>query len=107
MLVGLGCPRQEIFAYAMRPLLDMPLLAVGAAFDYHAGLLRKPPRVDAAARAGVAVAAGPGAEPPVAALRDPQPGVPGPAVGAEGRDVEGDPAATGDGAAFRVPGLTP
>ena len=43
VLVGLGCPRQEIFAYAMRPLLDMPLLAVGAAFDYHAGQLRKPP----------------------------------------------------------------
>jgi exopolysaccharide biosynthesis WecB/TagA/CpsF family protein len=43
LLVGLGCPRQEVFAYAMRPLLDMPILAVGAAFDYHAGLLRKPP----------------------------------------------------------------
>jgi exopolysaccharide biosynthesis WecB/TagA/CpsF family protein len=43
VLVGLGCPRQEIFAYAMRPLLDAPLLAVGAAFDYHAGLLRIPP----------------------------------------------------------------
>jgi exopolysaccharide biosynthesis WecB/TagA/CpsF family protein len=43
VLVGLGCPRQEVFAYAMRPLLDMPLLAVGAAFDYHAGLLRRPP----------------------------------------------------------------
>ncbi|HYN94899.1 MAG TPA: WecB/TagA/CpsF family glycosyltransferase [Pilimelia sp.] len=43
VLVGLGCPRQEIFAYAMRPLLDMPLLAVGAAFDYHAGQLRRPP----------------------------------------------------------------
>ena len=43
VLVGLGCPRQEIFAYAMRPLLDMPLLAVGAAFDYHAGLLKNPP----------------------------------------------------------------
>jgi len=43
VLVGLGCPRQEVFTYAMRPLLDMPLLAVGAAFDYHAGLLRKPP----------------------------------------------------------------
>jgi UDP-N-acetyl-D-mannosaminuronic acid transferase (WecB/TagA/CpsF family) len=27
----------------MRPLLDMPLLAVGAAFDYHAGTLRRPP----------------------------------------------------------------
>jgi N-acetylglucosaminyldiphosphoundecaprenol N-acetyl-beta-D-mannosaminyltransferase len=43
VLVGLGCPRQEMFVYGMRPLLDMPLLAVGAAFDYHAGLLRKPP----------------------------------------------------------------
>ena len=43
VLVGLGCPRQEVFAYAMRPLVDMPLLAVGAAFDYHAGLLHKPP----------------------------------------------------------------
>jgi len=43
VLVGLGCPRQEIFVYAMRPRLDLPLLAVGAAFDYHAGLLRRPP----------------------------------------------------------------
>lgn len=43
VLVGLGCPRQEIFAHAMRPLLDVPLMAVGAAFDYHAGNLRKPP----------------------------------------------------------------
>ncbi|QSB14767.1 WecB/TagA/CpsF family glycosyltransferase [Natronosporangium hydrolyticum] len=43
VLVGLGCPRQELFTYAMRPLLDAPLLAVGAAFDYHAGLLRTPP----------------------------------------------------------------
>ena len=42
-LVGLGCPRQEKFTFAMRPLLNMPLLAVGAAFDYHAGGLRKPP----------------------------------------------------------------
>lgn len=43
VLVGLGCPRQELFAYAMRPRLDIPLLAVGAAFDYHAGVLRTPP----------------------------------------------------------------
>ncbi|MGA8114745.1 MAG: WecB/TagA/CpsF family glycosyltransferase [Actinocatenispora sp.] len=43
VLVGLGCPRQEIFVHAMRPLLPMPLMAVGAAFDYHAGDLRKPP----------------------------------------------------------------
>jgi N-acetylglucosaminyldiphosphoundecaprenol N-acetyl-beta-D-mannosaminyltransferase len=43
VLVGLGCPRQEQFAYGMRPLVDAPLLAVGAAFDYHAGTLRRPP----------------------------------------------------------------
>jgi N-acetylglucosaminyldiphosphoundecaprenol N-acetyl-beta-D-mannosaminyltransferase len=43
VFVGLGCPRQEIFVYAMRQLLDAPLLAVGAAFDYHAGQLRNPP----------------------------------------------------------------
>jgi exopolysaccharide biosynthesis WecB/TagA/CpsF family protein len=43
VLVGLGCPRQEQFAYAMRPLIDAPLLAVGAAFDYHSGTLVQPP----------------------------------------------------------------
>jgi N-acetylglucosaminyldiphosphoundecaprenol N-acetyl-beta-D-mannosaminyltransferase len=43
VLVGLGCPRQEVFVYAMRDLIHAPLLAVGAAFDYHAGQLRKPP----------------------------------------------------------------
>jgi exopolysaccharide biosynthesis WecB/TagA/CpsF family protein len=43
LLVGLGCPRQEVFTHAMRPHLDMPIMAVGAAFDYHAGQLRKPP----------------------------------------------------------------
>jgi exopolysaccharide biosynthesis WecB/TagA/CpsF family protein len=43
VLVGLGCPRQEIFVYGMRPLVKAPMLAVGAAFDYHAGQLRKPP----------------------------------------------------------------
>ncbi|WBO64915.1 WecB/TagA/CpsF family glycosyltransferase [Streptomyces camelliae] len=43
VLVGLGCPRQETFVHAMRPLLRMPQLAVGAAFDFHAGNLRRPP----------------------------------------------------------------
>ncbi|MGH7541966.1 MAG: WecB/TagA/CpsF family glycosyltransferase [Gemmatimonadota bacterium] len=40
--VGLGCPRQEIFAYEYRELLEMPVVAVGAAFEYHAGLKREP-----------------------------------------------------------------
>ncbi len=43
LLVGLGCPRQERFVYAMRPLLTLPVLAVGAAFAYLAGELRTPP----------------------------------------------------------------
>lgn len=43
VFVGLGCPRQEIFAYEMRDRLGIPVLAVGAAFEYHAGLRREPP----------------------------------------------------------------
>jgi exopolysaccharide biosynthesis WecB/TagA/CpsF family protein len=43
VLVGLGCPRQEVFTYALTRVLALPVLAVGAAFDYHAGNLRKPP----------------------------------------------------------------
>lgn len=41
--VGLGCPRQEIFAYEMRSFLPMPLIAVGAAFAFHAGMLQQAP----------------------------------------------------------------
>jgi exopolysaccharide biosynthesis WecB/TagA/CpsF family protein len=43
VFVGLGCPRQEIFAYEYRDALGMPVVAAGAAFDYHAGSLREPP----------------------------------------------------------------
>ena len=43
VMVGLGCPRQEVFVYGMRHLVDAPMLAVGAAFDYHAGGLKNPP----------------------------------------------------------------
>src|SRR5690242_1979299 len=32
VFVGLGCPRQEIFAYEFRNLLGVPIVAVGAAF---------------------------------------------------------------------------
>jgi N-acetylglucosaminyldiphosphoundecaprenol N-acetyl-beta-D-mannosaminyltransferase len=42
-LVGLGCPRQEAFAYEFRELLSMPILAVGAAFPFIAGLLPQAP----------------------------------------------------------------
>ena len=45
-LVGLGCPRQEVWAYEHRELLSMPIMAVGAAFDFHAGTLAQaPPRM--------------------------------------------------------------
>jgi exopolysaccharide biosynthesis WecB/TagA/CpsF family protein len=41
--VGLGCPRQEVWAYENRQALMMPVLAVGAAFDFHAGTLPQAP----------------------------------------------------------------
>jgi exopolysaccharide biosynthesis WecB/TagA/CpsF family protein len=44
VLVGLGCPRQETWAYENRARLRMPILAVGAAFDFHAGRLPQAPR---------------------------------------------------------------
>jgi exopolysaccharide biosynthesis WecB/TagA/CpsF family protein len=43
VLVGLGCPRQEVFAYEMGDALGMPVLSVGAAFDFHAGTLKQAP----------------------------------------------------------------
>jgi N-acetylglucosaminyldiphosphoundecaprenol N-acetyl-beta-D-mannosaminyltransferase len=42
-LVGLGCPRQEAFAYEFREALSMPILAVGAAFPFLAGLIPQAP----------------------------------------------------------------
>jgi exopolysaccharide biosynthesis WecB/TagA/CpsF family protein len=42
VFVGLGCPRQEVFAYEYREPLGIPTLAVGAAFDYLAGVLPEP-----------------------------------------------------------------
>jgi N-acetylglucosaminyldiphosphoundecaprenol N-acetyl-beta-D-mannosaminyltransferase len=42
VFIGLGCPRQEVFAYEYRDPLGIPTLAVGAAFDYLAGELREP-----------------------------------------------------------------
>lgn len=43
VFVGLGCPRQETWIYEFRDLLPMPLVAVGAAFDFHAGMRRQAP----------------------------------------------------------------
>ncbi|GGR06735.1 WecB/TagA/CpsF family glycosyltransferase [Deinococcus ruber] len=44
VLVGLGCPRQEVWAFEYRDLIGVPLLAVGAAFDFHAGTLAQAPK---------------------------------------------------------------
>jgi N-acetylglucosaminyldiphosphoundecaprenol N-acetyl-beta-D-mannosaminyltransferase len=42
-LVGLGCPRQEVFAFEFKNALSMPILAVGAAFPFLAGLMPQAP----------------------------------------------------------------
>jgi N-acetylglucosaminyldiphosphoundecaprenol N-acetyl-beta-D-mannosaminyltransferase len=43
VFVGLGCPRQEVFAYEFRDTLKVPILAVGAAFPFLAGQLPEAP----------------------------------------------------------------
>jgi len=43
--VGLGAPKQDLWVASHRDRLDTPvLLAVGAAFDFHAGTRRRAPR---------------------------------------------------------------
>ncbi len=44
VFVGLGCPRQEVFAYEFRDLLHLPIVAVGAAFPFLAGKLPEAPQ---------------------------------------------------------------
>jgi len=43
LFVGLGCPRQEVWAYEMGDELSMPVVAVGAAFAFHAGRIAQAP----------------------------------------------------------------
>jgi N-acetylglucosaminyldiphosphoundecaprenol N-acetyl-beta-D-mannosaminyltransferase len=43
VFVGLGCPRQEIWAFENRDQLSMPAICVGAAFDFHAGTVSQAP----------------------------------------------------------------
>lgn len=45
VFLGLGCPRQEVWAYEYRDLLNLPILAVGAAFDFHAGTVSQAPKI--------------------------------------------------------------
>ncbi len=44
VFAGLGCPRQETWVYENAQALGLPVVAVGAAFDFHAGLLSQAPR---------------------------------------------------------------
>ena len=44
VFVGLGCPRQEIWAYELREALSVPLVAVGAAFPFFAGTVAQAPK---------------------------------------------------------------
>jgi exopolysaccharide biosynthesis WecB/TagA/CpsF family protein len=43
VFAGLGCPRQEVWAYEYREALSLPVIAVGAAFDFHAGTVPQAP----------------------------------------------------------------
>jgi exopolysaccharide biosynthesis WecB/TagA/CpsF family protein len=43
LLCGLGCPRQEVFAFEFRDSLSIPIMAVGAAFPFLAGLSPQAP----------------------------------------------------------------
>lgn len=45
VFVGLGCPRQETWAYELTRELSMPTICVGAAFDFHAGNLPQAPPI--------------------------------------------------------------
>lgn len=43
--VGIGTPRQDFWMAKFRPMLDAPvMIAVGAAFNFHAGHVRQAPR---------------------------------------------------------------
>jgi exopolysaccharide biosynthesis WecB/TagA/CpsF family protein len=44
VFLGLGCPKQDLFAYEHRHILRAVQLCVGAAFDFHAGVKKMAPR---------------------------------------------------------------
>jgi N-acetylglucosaminyldiphosphoundecaprenol N-acetyl-beta-D-mannosaminyltransferase len=43
VFAGLGCPKQEVFAYEFCRVLSMPVVAVGAAFPFIAALMPQAP----------------------------------------------------------------
>jgi len=44
LFLGIGCPKQEEFAFAHRKSIKAVQLCVGAAFDFHAGVKRMAPK---------------------------------------------------------------
>ena len=44
VLVGRGCPRQEIWVAAHKNKVNAVMMAVGAAFDFHAGTVKQAPK---------------------------------------------------------------
>ena len=43
VFVGLGCPKQELWMQRQRGKIHAVMIGVGAAFDYHAGTLKRAP----------------------------------------------------------------
>jgi N-acetylglucosaminyldiphosphoundecaprenol N-acetyl-beta-D-mannosaminyltransferase len=43
VFIGLGCPKQDIFAFEHRNRINAVQLCVGAAFDFHAGMKKSAP----------------------------------------------------------------
>lgn len=43
VFVGLGCPKQEKWMAAHRGRIDAVMIGVGAAFDYHSGMIKRAP----------------------------------------------------------------
>jgi N-acetylglucosaminyldiphosphoundecaprenol N-acetyl-beta-D-mannosaminyltransferase len=42
--VGLGCPKQELWMEAHRGRVNAVMVGVGAAFDFHAGTVKRAPK---------------------------------------------------------------
>lgn len=43
LFIGLGCPKQDLFAHSIRKLVNPVQICVGAAFDFHSGQLTMAP----------------------------------------------------------------
>lgn len=43
VFIGLGCPKQDVFAYVHRETIKAVQVCVGAAFDFHAGVKKMAP----------------------------------------------------------------